>query len=170
MNSIPPTVRKVSKHIPSNKPWIGCRPFRSFQSDCIRIGLTISDRIQRNVYFDPIGDCNPVGPKKWRWFPATGPLEKRETALDRSWRKLQVILRRGRLISNIFGAKAHANVLKGTFSTDYKSNCIRIGPRHTWMPPLQIRLVKRRLGISGVIKGTAWLVNTGSCQVFRPDR
>ena len=59
-------------------------------------------------------------------FPATGPLEKRETALDRSWRKLHVILRRRRLISNIFGAKAHANVLKGTFSTDCKSNCIII--------------------------------------------
>ena len=26
-----------------------------------------------------------------------------------------------------FGAKAHANVRKGTFSTDCKSNCIRIG-------------------------------------------
>ena len=48
--------------------------------------ITISDRSQKN---DPIGDCNPVGSKKcWRWFPATRPLEKRETALDRSWRKL----------------------------------------------------------------------------------
>ena len=42
-------------------------------------------------------------------------------------RKLRLILRRGRPISNIFGARAHANVLKGTFSMDYKSNCIRIG-------------------------------------------
>ena len=67
--------------------------------------------IPENVFFDPIGDCNgiwPSGSKKcWRWFPATGPLEKRETALDRSWRKLQVILRRGRPISKIFGANAH---------------------------------------------------------------
>ena len=54
-------------------------------------------------------------------------LEKRETALNRSRGKLQVILRRGRPISNIFGANAHANVLKGTFSTDCKSNCRRIG-------------------------------------------
>ena len=60
-------------------------------------------------------------------FDPTGPLEKREAAPDRSWRKLRLILRRGRQSSNIFGAKAHANVLKGTFSTDCKSNCIRIG-------------------------------------------
>ena len=37
----------------------------------------------------------------------TGPLETLETALGRSWRKLQVILRRGRPTSNIFGANAH---------------------------------------------------------------
>ena len=61
------------------------------------------------------------------WFPAIGPLEKRQTALDRSWRKLRVILRRGRSISDIFGANVHANVLKATFSTDCKSNCVRIG-------------------------------------------
>ena len=72
------------------------------------------------------------------------PLEKRDTALDRSWRKLRLILRRGRPISNIFGAKAHANVLKDTFSTNCKSNCMRIGlkmlgfsdtsvpPKHWW--------------------------------------
>ena len=54
------------------------------------------------------------------------PLEKRETALDRSWRKPRLILRRGRPIYKIFGAKAHANELKGTFSTDCKSICIRI--------------------------------------------
>ena len=39
----------------------------------------------------------------------------------------QVILKRGRPIFNIFGVKAHANVLKGAFSTDCKSNCIKIG-------------------------------------------
>ena len=54
-------------------------------------------------------------------------MEKQETALDRSWRKLRLILRRGRPISNSFGAKAHANVLKGAFSTNCKSNWIRIG-------------------------------------------
>ena len=74
------------------------------------------------IVFDPVGSQ-----KCWRWFPATGPMEKRETAPDRPWRKLQVILRRVRPISNIFGAKAHANVRKGTFSTDCKSNCVRIG-------------------------------------------
>ena len=74
---------------------------------------------------------DPVGSKKcWRWFPATGPLEKRETALDRSWRKLQFILRRGKLISTIFEANVHANVLKGTLSTDCKSNCMRIGSKN----------------------------------------
>ena len=74
------------------------------------------------ILFDPVGSQ-----KCWRWFPATGPLEKRETALDRSWRKLQFILNRGKPISNILGSKAHANVLNGTFSTDYKSDCIIIG-------------------------------------------
>ena len=29
--------------------------------------------------------------------------------------------------SDIFGAKAHANVLKGAFSTDCKSNCVKNG-------------------------------------------
>ena len=69
--------------------------------------VTISDRIERNgFFFFPIRltiviVLDPVGSKKcWRWFPATGPLEKRETALDRSWRKLRLI-RRARPISNI---------------------------------------------------------------------
>ena len=73
-------------------------------------------------FFDPIGDCNRIWPswieKVLKWFPATGPLEKLETALGRSWRKLRIILRRGRPIFNIFGAKAHSEALKGTFSTD----------------------------------------------------
>ena len=108
--------------------------------------------------FDPIGICNRVWPgwiekvltvkvffsirsemkivfgkarskKCWRWFPATGPLEKLETALDRYWRKLLDILMRGIPISNVFGAKGHANVLKVTFSTDCKSNCMILGLR-----------------------------------------
>ena len=81
----------------------------------------------KNAIFDPIGVCNPVGSKKcWRRFPANGPLEKRGTALDRSWRNLRLILRWGRPISSILGANAHANVLKSTFSTDYKLNWIGI--------------------------------------------
>ena len=75
---------------------------------------------------------DPVGSRKCcRWFPATEPLEKRKTALDRSWRNLRLILMRGRPISNILGA-AHANVLKGAFSTDCKCNCIRIGLTELW--------------------------------------
>ena len=76
---------------------------------------------RRQHFFDPTGlqiatVFYPVGSKKyWRWFPATGPLEKLETGLDRSWRKLQVILRPRRPNSNIFGANAHANVLKRNF-------------------------------------------------------
>ena len=78
---------------------------------------------QNDLEFSPrsIQSCFPVGSEKcWRWLPATGSLEKRKTALDGSWRKLQVILRRGLLIPNIFGAKPDANVLKATFSTDCK--------------------------------------------------
>ena len=44
----------------------------------------------------------------WRWFPSTGPLKKRETARDRLWRTLWLILVSP--ISNIFGAKAHAKM------------------------------------------------------------
>ena len=39
------------------------------------------------IVFDPLG-CHRIGSKKCRrWFSATGPLEKLQTALDRSWRK-----------------------------------------------------------------------------------
>ena len=55
----------------------------------------------------------------------------------RSWRKLRLILRQGRLISNILGAKAHVNVVKGTFSTDCKSSCVRIG-LNTLKPPTTV--------------------------------
>ena len=58
---------------------------------------------------------------------ATGPLEKRETPPDKIWRELRHILRRERTNFNISGAKAHANVLKGTFSADCESDCKRIG-------------------------------------------
>ena len=71
----------------------------------------------------------PVGSKKWwRWSPATGPLEKRETALDRFWTKLRLISEaRKTNIQHFGGNSSHVNVLKSTFSTDCKSNCIRIG-------------------------------------------
>ena len=96
-------------------------------------GVTVSTcsiRSEKTTFFSMQPEIvivfDPVGSKKWwRWFPATGPLEKRETFLIRSWRKLQVIPSRGRPISNVFEAKAHANVLKGTFSTDCKLVMVR---------------------------------------------
>ena len=74
-------------------------------------------------------DCNRFWPnwieKGMTWFPATGPLEKRETALERSWRTLRPILRRGRQFFQRFrGKRSHANLLKGTFPTDCTSKCI----------------------------------------------
>ena len=87
---------------------------------------------QNDLEFSPrsVQSCFPLlqGPS-CRKSPSALFRSNWETALDRSWRKLQVILRRGRPTSIIFGAKAHANVLKATFSTDCKSNCIRIGLR-----------------------------------------
>lgn len=60
-------------------------------------------------------------------FIGPWPLEKRETAaLDRSWRELRLVLRRGRPISKNFGAKAHANVPTDTFSANCKSSCIEV--------------------------------------------
>ena len=64
-----------------------------------------------SIRFDPIGDFNRIRPSwkekvpyniifrmglHWRCFPGTGPQEKRATALDRSWGKLRLILRRRR--------------------------------------------------------------------------
>ena len=66
-----------------------------------------------------------------RWFPSTAPREKRKVALDRFWIKLRRILTRGRSIFQIVGAKAHANVLKGTFSKGCTFNCIRSGVTNT---------------------------------------
>ena len=48
-NSILLKIRKVSRHISSNKLWIGKGPFRSSHPDCIRIGLTQS----KKCLFDP---------------------------------------------------------------------------------------------------------------------
>ena len=88
---------------------------------------------EKNVFFDPIPDSKIIftslGSKKGRRrFIATRPLEKPETPPYRSWRELRHILRRERPIFKISGSKAHhANVLKGTFSTDCESDGIRIG-------------------------------------------
>ena len=82
-----------------------------------------SDREKR------LDDCNRIWPN-WikpvmTWFPATGPLEKRETALKWSWRALRPILRREWHFFQRFRSKRSlANLLKGTFLT-----C-----RSEWMP------------------------------------
>ena len=85
----------------------------------------------KNVFFDPIPDLNNIHliwiEKVRTVIFATGPLEKRETPPDETWRELRHILRRERTDFNMSGATAHANVLKGTFSTDWESDCIRIG-------------------------------------------
>ena len=99
--------------------------------------ITIVHRIEKKSFFRSNREMNvksyltQFGSKNsWLWYPATGPLEKRETALDRSWRKLRLILRRGRPISNISGQKLIRTYRKkGVFSTDWKSKCIRIGLR-----------------------------------------
>ena len=85
---------------------------RSDQKNVFPIQLGIATQLDRK---SADGDSLQLGP----WTSGI-------TALGRPWRKLQVILRRWRPISNILGAKAHVNVLKGTFSTYYKSS-IRIG-------------------------------------------
>ena len=124
----------------------------SIQLGQIRLQSPIGSK--KKFFCDPIGDCNPVGSKKcWRWILATGPLEKRETPLDRSWRKLRLILRRGRSISNIFGAKTHANVLKGTFSLDCKSNYVRTNFAHPSVcQPWAVIFPDRFLPEEGVVR------------------
>ena len=77
----------------------------------------------------------PVGSKKCgQRFLATGPFEKRETPpTDRPWSEILHILRREEPISNLPGAKTHhADVLKGSFSTDCESDGIRIGLNTCW--------------------------------------
>ena len=88
----------------------------------------------RQHAFDSTGLQSPIGSPSWIKksadgdFLQLGPWKSvKQLWIDRSSRKLQLILRRGRAISKISEAKAHANVLKGTFSTDCKSNCVRIG-------------------------------------------
>ena len=58
-----------------------------------------------------------------------GPWRSGKQLLVDLGRKVPLILRRGRPISNIFAANAHANILKRVCSTDSKSNCISIGLR-----------------------------------------
>ena len=60
----------------------------------------------------------------WVTIPDRIEKNKRETALDRFY-KTATHSEAREPISNIFWAKGHANILKGTFSTE--SNCIRIG-------------------------------------------
>ena len=88
----------------------------------------------RQRFFDPTELQSPIGSPSWIKksadgdFLQLGPWKSvKQLWIDRSSRKLQLILRRGRSISKISEAKAHANVLKGTFSTDCKSNCLRTG-------------------------------------------
>ena len=84
----------------------------SIQLGQIRLQSSIGS--EKNVVFDPIGECNRILTSwiekvltviSWNWGPV-----KAETALDRSWRRLRLILRRGRSISNIFGSKAHMDM------------------------------------------------------------
>ena len=85
-----------------------------------------------------------------RLVPATAPREKRKASLERSWSKLRRILRRVRPIFQIVVAKAHANVLKGTFSSGCASNCGRIGVTNTIVNKLgKVRHVFLRDGIDG---------------------
>ena len=65
-----------------------------FRSNWVKHDYTFPDWIGKNektfvsIQWTIVIVFDPVGPKKcWRWFPATGPLEKRETALDGSRRK-----------------------------------------------------------------------------------
>ena len=66
--------------------------------------------------------CNRVWPNGienvMTWFPATGPLEKQETALERSWRTHRPNLRRGwQFFQRFRGKRSLANLLKGTSPT-----------------------------------------------------
>ena len=81
-----------------------------------------SIRSEIAIVFDPVGSK-----KCWRWFPAT-------TAPGEAGNSSRQILEKSPCRSEarktnfqFFGANAHANVLKCTFSTDCKSNCVRIG-------------------------------------------
>ena len=62
---------------------------------------------------------------------------KSPPALFRPTGSKNVILRRGRPISNLFGAKAHANVLKGTFSTGCKIQLHNNWPKNEKRPALR---------------------------------
>ena len=116
----------------------------STQLSQTRLQSPIGSKITKKTFFSIrwtiVIVFDPVGSKQcWRRFPANRPLQNRETALHRSWRYLLLILTRRRPISNIFGAKPRTNVLKGTFSTDCKSNCIRISLRKKWGKKMSIQ-------------------------------
>ena len=63
------------------------------------------------IVFDTQLDRNSAD----RDFLQLGPWRSGKQLWTDPGRKLQLIRRRGRPISNVFGAKAHANVPKGTF-------------------------------------------------------
>ena len=149
-----PRLSRTFLHIPSRAvsrfsrgPVAGNHPSARFRSNWVKYDYYSlrSDRKNKGtkkirsgtgIVFDPVGSK-----KFWRWFSATGRREKWATALDRSWRKLRLSLRRGSPTSNIHGSKALKNVLKYAFSTDCKSGCIRIGLRPF---PMRIRFYSVR--------------------------
>ena len=75
-------------------PSCGKSPSALFRSSWVKYDYNRpSDRKKR------LDECNRIWPN-WiknimTWFPAIGPLEKREIALERSWRTLRFIPRRG---------------------------------------------------------------------------
>ena len=115
---------------------IGSKKARHFFDPTGSSTMTIPYRVEKTFFFwirwTIVVVFGPVGSKKccrlFCDFLQLAPLEIRETDLDTSWRKPRLIPRRRKYQFPIFfGAKADANVIIGTFSTDCKSNCIRIG-------------------------------------------
>ena len=84
---------------------------------------TIKIRLQ-----SPIGSKNR-SKRCWRWFRATGLLETRETALGRSWRNCDSFCGGEGHFPSLSGQKLLWTYQRGTFSTECKSDCIRIGLR-----------------------------------------
>ena len=114
--------------------WCCCRRDCSCLVDrtiSIKLGQTRSKRPigSKKTDFSIRSPISIISEKLRAVIFATRPLGKRKTPPDRSWREIGHILRRERTIFNISGANAHANVLKGTFSTEGESDCIRIGLR-----------------------------------------
>ena len=100
-------------------------------------------------------DLLQLGP--WR-------IRKQLWILDRSWRKLQVILGRGRPISNIFGAKAHANVLKGT-----SFNGLQIQLDTSWPHPKFRQPRRCRMPCTINNNSIVTCIRSGGTRVSSPD-